>query len=57
MKIAVAGTGYVGISNALLLATHNQVVALDIVAAKVDMLNKKLSPIDDRNIECYMSYS
>lgn len=57
MKIAVAGTGYVGISNALLLAKHNQVVALDIVAAKVDMLNKKLSPIDDRNIECYMSYS
>lgn len=57
MKIAVAGTGYVGISNALLLAKHNQVVALDIVAAKVDMLNKKLSPIDDRDIECYMSYS
>tara|TARA_R110001599_G_scaffold88069_7_gene234251 strand:- start:179 stop:1348 length:1170 start_codon:yes stop_codon:yes gene_type:complete len=54
MKIAVAGTGYVGISNALLLAKHNQVVALDIVAAKVDMLNKKLSPIEDRDIERYL---
>ncbi|NLQ16497.1 nucleotide sugar dehydrogenase [Marinomonas sp. M1K-6] len=54
MKIAVAGTGYVGISNALLLAKHNQVVALDIVAAKVDMLNKKQSPIEDRDIERYL---
>lgn len=54
MKIAVAGTGYVGISNALLLAKHNQVVALDIVAAKVDMLNNKQSPIEDRDIERYL---
>ena len=54
MKIAVAGTGYVGISNALLLAKHNQVVALDIVAAKVDMLNHKQSPIEDRDIERYL---
>lgn len=54
MKIAVAGTGYVGISNALLLAKHNQVVALDIVAQKVDMLNNKQSPIEDRDIERYL---
>jgi UDPglucose 6-dehydrogenase len=54
MKIAVAGTGYVGISNALLLAKHNQVVALDIIAAKVEMLNKKQSPIEDHDIERYL---
>jgi UDPglucose 6-dehydrogenase len=55
MKIAVAGTGYVGISNALLLAKHNQVVALDIIPTKVDMLNNKLSPIEDRDIERYLA--
>lgn len=55
MKIAVAGTGYVGISNALLLAKHNQVVALDIVAAKVAMLNNKQSPIEDHDIERYLA--
>ena len=55
MKIAVAGTGYVGISNALLLAKHNQVVALDIVAAKVAMLNNKQSPVEDHDIERYLA--
>ena len=55
MKIAVAGTGYVGISNALLLAKYNHVVALDIVAAKVDMLNRKQSPIEDNDIERYLA--
>ncbi len=55
VKIAVVGTGYVGISNAILLAQHNEVVALDIDARKVEQLNAKQSPIADPEIEDYLA--
>jgi len=55
MKIAVAGTGYVGLSLAILLAQHNEVKAVDIVADKVDKINRKISPIQDKEIEEYLS--
>ena len=53
--IAVAGTGYVGLSNAILLSQHNKVYAVDIVPEKVDMINQKKSPIVDAEIEEYLS--
>lgn len=55
MKITVAGAGYVGLSNAVLLAQHNEVIALDIIQEKVDMINNKMSPIIDKEIEEYLA--
>ena len=55
LKIAVAGTGYVGLSIATLLSQHHQVTAVDVIPEKVDMLNRKQSPIQDEYIEKYLS--
>ena len=55
MKIAVAGTGYVGLSIATLLSQHNEVVAVDVIPEKVDMINNRKSPIQDDYIEKYLA--
>ena len=55
MKIAVAGTGYVGLSIATLLAQHNEVVAVDVIPEKVEKINNRISPIQDEYIEKYLA--
>lgn len=56
MKIAIAGTGYVGLSNAILLAQHHEVTAVDVIPEKVDMVNRRESPIADAYIEDYLKH-
>lgn len=56
MKISVAGTGYVGLSLSVLLAQHNEVVAVDVIKEKVNLINKRISPIHDKEIEEYLKY-
>ncbi|MEG0007280.1 MAG: nucleotide sugar dehydrogenase [Aeromonas sp.] len=55
MKIAIAGTGYVGLSNAVLLAQHNEVLAVDVIASKIEMINQGRSPIVDKELESYLA--
>lgn len=54
MKIAVAGTGYVGLSNSMIFAQHHEVVAVDIIEEKVKLLNNKISPIQDADISAFL---
>ena len=56
LKIAVAGTGYVGLSVAVLLAQHHEVMAVDIIPEKVEKINQKISPIQDEYIEKFLAY-